>query len=228
MKADFMWEFFNCFTPQPEQMRYSGIMRFCRLVFLLPLLSMAQPETGWLALPAGDMPPKILSARTAVIYPPDLAEKELYEIHSSLIRTGIDAVVYSEYDRVFASEDVTRAFAAYFSQREIANLIFVSQRNSKWILTATSFTGNPNLIDAAQPAWHTEDIRLGEALNSLYRTALNQYKRQNWLLIEFPEKTTTVPLISGNRNERFAYDLKVDGLAVEKPVMQHLMPHWKS
>ncbi len=212
-----MWELFNCFTPQQKQIRYTGIMRLCILILsFASFLTMAQQPLWWTALPAGDMPAKILSVRTAVIYPPLLQEKELNDIHRSLMRTGIDAVVYAEYDRVFASEDVTRAFAAYFSQRDIANLIFVAQHNNKWILTATAFTGKTNLIEPDQPAWHTEDNVLGEALNNLYRTALHQHKRQNWLIIEFPEKVSSVPLIAGNRNERFAFDLKVDGLAVEK------------
>lgn len=217
MKADSMWEFFNSFTPPVKSVRYTRVMRLCTLMLsFLSFLTMAQQSLWWTALPAGEMPAKILSARTAVIYPPQLSDKALNEIHRALIRTGIDAVVYTEYDRVFASEDVTRAFAAYFSQREIANLILVAQHTNKWILTVTAFTGKTNLIESNQPAWHTEDAVLDEVLNNLYRTALHQYKRQNWLLIEFPEKVSSVPLIAGNRNERFAYDLKVEGLAVEK------------
>lgn len=193
------------------------MMRLRFIVFsLFPLLTAAQPAARWLALPSGDMPARILSARTAVVYPPWLPETELQEIHRSFVRTGIDAVVYVEYDRIFASEDITYAFASYFSKREIANLIFISQQHNKWILTATSFTGNPQIIDIAQPAWHTEHNQLNEVLNSFYRTALHLHKRQNWLLIEWPEKISSVPLITGNRNERFAYDLKVEGLAVEK------------
>ncbi|MDW8331817.1 MAG: hypothetical protein RMK43_09220 [Cyclobacteriaceae bacterium] len=193
------------------------MLRFKILFFvLLPTLVRAQSDLWWTNLAAGDMPAKILSARTAVLYPPSLSDKELNDIHQSLIRTGIDAVAYVEQDRVFASEDVTEAFANYFVKREIVNLIFISFRRNKWILTVTDFSGKLKRVDTNQTAWHTEDTQLSEVLSSLYRTAMHQYKRQNWLLIEFPERITTVPLIAGNRNERFAYDLKVDGLAVEK------------
>ncbi|GIV37094.1 MAG: hypothetical protein KatS3mg032_1473 [Cyclobacteriaceae bacterium] len=212
-----MLEFFNSFTPPRLFVRYSRAMRLLPvLLFLASLYGKAQPRPWWLNLPAAPLPEKILSGRTAVIYMPGITETDLTALHQRLAQTGIDAVTYAEADRVFASDEVTSAFAAHFSQREIASLIFVVHRENLWHLTVTAFTGSPALVPGNQPAWHVADSRLAEALNALYRTALNQYRRQNWLIADVPEFTKTISLFTGNRNERFAYDLKVDGLAVEK------------
>jgi hypothetical protein len=217
MPAGYMWEFFNSFTPHPNPVRYTAVMRlFFALLLGLSHFLAAQSVQSWQGLPMGMLPEKILSGRTAVIYVPGMEAVDVSTLHQSLVRTGIDAIMYAETDRVFASDEITRAFAAYFIQREINNLIFVSHANQGWQITVTAFTGNAGLITPEQHAWHVTEKNLTEALNTLYRTALNQYRRQNWLLIEVPEHIKTIPLFSGNRNERFAYDLKVDGLAVEK------------
>jgi hypothetical protein len=168
------------------------------------------------SLPVGMLPDKILSGRTVVIYDPSLTFREIETIHRSLVRTGIDAVGYCESDRIYASDDVTRAFVLFFEKREIANIIFVGRQDHQWTLVVIPFNGNPKLFEPEQSAWKVTETSLHEVLNALYRTALSNYKRQNWLINDVPEKIETVPLFAGNRNERFAIDLKAEGLAVQK------------
>jgi hypothetical protein len=70
------------------------------------------------------MPEKILSTRSVVVYPKSIGKKQLEEIQASFQRTGIDAVAYFETDLLLAGQDVATAFAYYFNQRDIANLVF--------------------------------------------------------------------------------------------------------
>jgi hypothetical protein len=53
-------------------------------------------------------------------------------------------------------------------------------------------------------------------MDEVYRNALVGRTRENLLLSEAPEKNLSVPVIKGRRVEAWAYDLKVDNLAVPK------------
>ncbi len=142
-----MWEFFNSFILLHMNRRFTGML----LALLCPFMTaVGQPSAWWTSMPAGSLPEKILSARTAVIYMPYVAERELTTAHQWFMRTGIDAVTYAEADRVFASNEVTRAFAAYFAQREIANIIFLSRSNAQWQLTVAAFNNTPQLVATGQ------------------------------------------------------------------------------
>ena len=84
-------------------------MKFLLILFLLiPELTQAQLNHQAILnqlKPAGSLPDKILSTRSAVLYSPNLTKKEIDELHTGLSRTGIDAVAYFEIDRVLP--DVT-------------------------------------------------------------------------------------------------------------------------
>jgi hypothetical protein len=80
----------------------------------------------------------------------------------------------------------------------------------------TSFNNENDLVSKNQPAWFGEGVSLTETLTSLYRAALSSTKQKNLLINEVPEIDLPVTLISGLRAERFAYDLKVDKLAIPK------------
>ncbi len=166
--------------------------------------------------PGGLLPEKILSSRSAVLYSPALTKKEIDDIQATLVRTGIDAVVYFEIDRVFAGRDVELAFSEYFIGREISNFIIIQKSTSTYQVIVTPFGRTNTLIDQNQGAWISEDAYLKEALRILYSTALNTYRKQNLLIGDIPETGLSVNVISGRRTEAFASDLKVDKLAVQK------------
>lgn len=164
----------------------------------------------------GGLPEKLLSTRTAVLNDYNLTAKELAEIQATFERTGIDAIIHFDVDKIFAGKDVSKAFSDYLIKREVANLIFVGKNDDRYSIIVTTFSGKDNIIEPKQPAWFTNHRLLPEALKALFLTASSQQKKQNLLVIDVPEVDASINPILGNRNEFYATDLKVDLLAVQK------------
>ena len=95
----------------------------------------------------GGLPEKLLSTRTAEFYDYDLTSKELDEVQLSFQRTGVDAIIHFELDKLFASKDVTKAFADYLLKREITNLVFVTKDDQGYRIVITTFSGKENVIE---------------------------------------------------------------------------------
>ena len=187
---------------------------------MIPLLSWAQIEPGSQSLidklvPGGALPEKILSTRSTVLYSPNFSEKELTEIHAGLVRTGLDATVYFETDRVFAGPDVELAFSNYFAKREISNLVVIEKHGS-FRIALLPFKPGQNTIDLSLPSWQMESSTLSELMQLVYSNVLNTYKKQNMLINDVAETDLIVNVIEGRRTEAFASDLKIDRLAVRK------------
>jgi hypothetical protein len=197
------------------------MMRVLTALVFLPALAFGQvykdANTILETLTEGAMlPEKILSARSVVLYAPDLTSKEIHTIHDRLVQTGIDAVAYFETDRIFAGEDVTLAFSQYFLKREIDNFVIIEKRSTGFRVTVTLFSGDQHILNPTQAVWRAQHESLQEVLRMLYSTALNAYRKQNMLVNDVPEAELTIPVIEGRRTEAFAADLKVDRLAVQK------------
>lgn len=164
----------------------------------------------------GALPEKLLSTRSAGFYDYKLTAKELGEVQSAFQRAGIDAIIYFEIDKLFASKDVTKAFGDYLLKREIVNLIFIEKNDQGYRITITPFSAKENVIEPKQAAWSITNPLLTDALKKVYTTAANQQKKQNLLINDTPETDAKIESILGKRNEFFASDLKVDPLAVPK------------
>lgn len=164
----------------------------------------------------GGLPEKLLSTRTAGFYHYTLSAKELGEVQLSFQKTGIDAIIHFELDKLFASKDVTKAFNDYLIKREIANLVFIEKSDEGYRITITPFTGKEDIIAPAQSAWSTSHKLLTEALKALGRSASSSQKKQNLLINDAPETEAVINPILGKRNEFYASDLTVDPLAVPK------------
>ncbi len=161
------------------------------------------------------MPEKLLSSRSVVVYPYTMTDKELQKIQLSFQETGIDAVAYFEADLLTAGKDVGTAFAYYFNQRDIVNIVLLQKENGQYTAYITGFNGKHTFIEQNQLAWSANDADLAELLKKIHRSASN-LKRGNFLINEFPETKLPVHIISGRRSEFYAIDLKVDQLAVAK------------
>lgn len=191
---------------------------------ILPILLISFTLSAQVEIPApltqlrtgGPLPEKIMSGRSVVLYSPLLTKKEIDDLHAGLVRSGIDAVVYFEIDRVFAGSDVEDAFNKYFSTREIECLVICDKQENKYSVTITPFNAKAGFVEPGQSAWSTSDAYLKEALRQLYSQALNSYKKENLLISEVPEVNLSVTVITARRTEAFATDLKMDGLAVQK------------
>lgn len=164
----------------------------------------------------GGLPENLVSSRSVVFYDYLLTHKELQDVQQSFQRTGIDAVAYFEFDMLTAGKDVSKAFADYLTKREIINLLFIEKDDDGYRITATLFNEKETVIDQGQAAWSLSNGILTEALKNLYQTASVNRKKQNLLINDLPEMDLQINPITGNRNEFFALDLKVDPLAVPK------------
>jgi hypothetical protein len=162
------------------------------------------------------LPEKLLSTRSAGFYHYTLTTKELEEVQLAFQRTGIDAIIHFEMDKLFASKEVTKAFGDYLLKREITNLVFIEKNDQGYRITIAPFSGKENVIEPKQAAWSVTNRLLTEALRTLYTTAANQQKKQNLLINDAPETDAKIESILGKRNEFFATDLKVDPLAIPK------------
>jgi hypothetical protein len=190
------------------------------VLLLVPVILSGQSLADVQLAPTGPMPETIISGRAFVLTSYTLTEKEIQQVHAGMVKTGIDAIGYTEVDKFFAGVDVTKAFINYFQNREVALLIFILKNTQGYELIVSPFqssaseAGNGLIIPAA--VWKTQSRLLDEVLLTLYQTALAGRRKQNLLINEIPERDLSIPVISGNRSELFAYDLKVDGLAVQK------------
>ena len=195
-------------------------------LFLIFFLLGFHPVAGQFVIPEdqrieqlnlqGALPEKLLSTRSAGFYDYKLTTKELGEVQLAFQKTGIDAIIYFEIDKPFASKDVTKAFGDYLLKREIVNLIFIEKNDQGYRISITPFSAKENVIEPKQAAWSITNRLLTEALKKLYTTAANQQKKQNLLISDTPETDAKIDAILGKRNEFFATDLKVDPLAVPK------------
>lgn len=185
------------------------------LAVLLPIIGYGQVLFS--ELPASDaLPEKLLSTRSVVLYSYSLSQKELNDVHATMVRAGVDAVAYFEIDRVFAGADVELAFGKYFIKREFSTFVIVEKDDAAFRITITPFNGKENLIEPDQVAWRVESSSISETLRVFYNTAFNTLKKQNLLINDIPESELVIPIITGRRSELFAADLKVDRLAVQR------------
>lgn len=162
------------------------------------------------------LPEKLLNTRTAVFYTYTMTDKQLDDIQQSFQRSGIDATIYFEIDALLAGKDVTAAFAAYLTKRDITNLVFFQKNEKGFKAFITVFNTKNTIVDEKQSAWMGEDPILSELTTKIYRATGGGIKRQNMLINDYPEKDLTINPILGRRNDFFAIDMKVDELAIPK------------
>jgi len=193
-------------------------MRFFLLSCLLfpTLAARSQEMVG--PLPAkleitGQVPDGLLAKRSCVFYS-GVANEELETIQGSFQNTGVDAVAYFKSALVFAGADVTQKIAGFLAGREIAFIILVSKKGNAYSFVFTAFNGTERFVDNGQPGWEVQSPDLNEALQAIYRLAVNSQPVKNLLINSYPEKDFPINIIDGRRSDFFAIDLKVDRLAV--------------
>lgn len=164
----------------------------------------------------GAIPQEIMSKRSVVILSPSISAQEITTIHEGLIRAGIDAVAYFGADRVLSGGDPEKAYNKYFTRREISCVVFIQKKSTGFSCYLTLYNGKPDLVSQDQLAWVANASTLSQLMNDIYRSALSAYQKKNLLINDAAETSLPVKVIEGNRNETFAYDLKVDNLAVPK------------
>ena len=177
--------------------------------------SLAQPATSKLQF-SGNPPAELLSSRSVVLYDPVYGQKELEEIQKSFKQTGIDPIAYFERDVVQSGNDVMKAFSEYFNTRQIKYLVILEKYDATFRLIVTAYDQTVNLFAPGQPAWLVSAERLSDLLRTAWQDSWRSQKKQNYLINEFPERDIVVDPFTGNRQEFYAIDLKVDNLAVPR------------
>ena len=162
------------------------------------------------------LPEKLLSTRSVVFFPYNMRMKELEICQKSFQKTGIDAVIYFDADLTHAGRDPLVALAEYLNKREISNLVYFQKNASGYTVYITTYNNKADLVGQDQLAYSFQHRNLNDLLNSLYLTAANSLKNENFLINDVPETNFNIRAIFGNRNEFYAIDLKVDPLAVPK------------
>lgn len=196
------------------------MMRFVLFVLgLLPGLVNAQflsEEALISRIKSGALAEEVMSRRSVVLHTSTLTPKEITIIHEGLIRAGIDAVAYFETENVLAGGDAEKAHAKYLTRREIAYLIFIQKKSSGFSCYITSYNNKPDFVNVGQAGWNANASTLSQLMNDIYRTALSNYQKKNLLINEAAETELPIRVVEGTRSETYAYDLKIDNLAVPK------------
>ncbi|MEJ0054557.1 MAG: hypothetical protein WDN75_02290 [Bacteroidota bacterium] len=187
------------------------------LVLVVPFnLSYSQTAPGPSLQYTDVVPDKLLTSRAVVLNNSVFSPPELQTIQKAFQQIGIDAVAYIETDVVLAGKDVTKAYAEYFTARQITYLLFLDKTSTSFQLVGVTFDQTTKLYDTALPAWRVRKEKLNELLVTVFQDSWRGQKKKNFLVNEYPETDITVSPFRGKRQEFYAIDLKIDNLAVPK------------
>ncbi|MBM3177202.1 MAG: hypothetical protein FJZ78_04265 [Bacteroidetes bacterium] len=160
------------------------------------------------------IPEELLTRKSLVLHDPAISLKELESFQSGFQRCGIDAVLYVPYDIPTANAEVNRLFINYASKREVYYFIILTKKESLYDLVVAPFDGKKDWFTEGHAAWHLFGTDASAITQSIFRLTAGKLKKRNLLINETPETQLSLNTITGNRNEFFALDLKVDRLAI--------------
>ena len=160
------------------------------------------------------IPDELLARKSVLLYDPEISRNHLDQIQKSFQQTGIDVVLYYPLDIPASNEDVNSVFVRYLSARDIRFIILLRKVNESIEFLFTAFNKKPEWVDAGQPAWRVTGSAISNLLESIQRVASTSQKKQNLLIIERPEMELSLDPVTGNRNEFFSLDLRVDRLGI--------------
>lgn len=177
--------------------------------------SQAQSITAKLNL-TQNPPLDLLATRSVVLFDYAYTRKQLGEIQKSFQKIGIDPIAHFEIDKVFAGNDMQKAFSAYFTSRQVKYVIILEKANDVFFFTATLLGKESNLFDSGQLAWRVSNTRIDNLMLTIWQDSWRSQKKQNFLINDLPETDIFVDPFKGRRGAYYAIDLRVDNLAVIK------------
>ena len=196
--------------------RFFGLVILCCLLSLEGLSQWTDPiENMFSRIRLEERAPQdLLAKKSVLLFDPEITRDELNQIQKSFQQTGIDVVLYYPLDIPASNDDVNNVFVRALSARDIRFLIILRKRNASLEFLFTAFNKKSEWVDAGQEAWSVAGPGLTNLLESIHRVATAAEKKQNLLIIERPEMELSLNPVTGNRNEYFTLDLKVDRLAI--------------
>jgi len=162
------------------------------------------------------IPEELLATRSIVLYDQGITQKDLEETQQAFQQTGIDAIAYFITDFMLAGADPEKAFSQYLTSRNVSFLIFLTKDNQQYSLTFTRFNNTSDFVEPSAPAWRQSGTVLKDVLLTIYRFALSNQKKQNFLINDFPETDIPIKYFSGRRNEAYTALVKSFKVAVPK------------
>ena len=147
------------------------------------------------------------------------------EAHDYFRKIGIDPAAYVYFDDVFASPEVSQAYADQFQKREIKYIIIISKvflliknkESLRYVILITPFSQDPDFIKNGQVAYKDQDKDLDRIMKKIYGVTIRKdFVKTNNLIIDNPEFLPGINIITGRRNQSYPVDLRVDKLAVPR------------
>ncbi|HNJ44345.1 MAG TPA: hypothetical protein PKZ53_27940, partial [Acidobacteriota bacterium] len=163
----------------------------------------------------GVVPANLLATRSVVLYDPAFTQEELNQTQQAFQQIGIDAVAYFERDVVTAGQDVVNAYTTYFISRQIQHIVYLDKGTNGYGFRAGLFNQKSSLVDMGA-LWRVQQPKLTEMLRVVFQDSWQSQKKKNFLISESPETDILIDFIPGKRQELYAFDLKVDQLAVPR------------
>lgn len=164
-----------------------------------------------------DIPPDGLTAsRSMGLYSSEFMEKDLQDVQKGLMAFGIDPVSYVESERPLAGRDMITLYGRNFIQRDIHFLIFMEKGNAGCTFYIVGFNGTLSWTSPGQTAWRVQGPTIRSAIETIRRAVIGSQKRENFLVNDFPERTSKLNRVHGERNEFMAPNLRANRVAVPK------------
>lgn len=162
------------------------------------------------------LPTDLLSTRSVVLFQNAVTKADLEETQKYFQQTGIDAVCYFDIDYVLGGVDTRRAFANYFSFRNIKYIIVIQKKNGEYTYYIGSYCGSRDIFDKTSQGWKQSNSSQVELLRTIYRFATSNLKRQNFLINDLPEMDIAMNYFTGRINQNFSVEAKSFKMAVPK------------
>lgn len=148
----------------------------------------------------GELPPALTSSRTMVVFASSSENKEWQSstnpYHASLIRMGIDPVLYVNIADFYANEHIRNKFLQLIAKRRIRNTIFIIADGEQTLLVAENLPNgridlNGDRLKITGSLFSEMAYQLGLKLKSA------DLPSTNFLTLSKPEFVTDVDLFSG-------------------------------
>jgi hypothetical protein len=165
---------------------------------------------------SASIPTDLISTRSLVLYQNTFTKAELEETQTFFQQTGIDAVAYFDIARVLAGYDTRKAYSNYFNVRGIKFLILLQKNQKGYQYIFCTFIGTKEIADKTSIAWKQENTSLTELLKTVYRFAVSNLKKQNFLINDLPETDMPVNTFTGRINENFSIEVKAFKTAIPR------------
>lgn len=151
-------------------------------LLILPFLTQGQ----------GNLPETFIDGKSIVLIStdpgtrPSLNWRQIADsVHSALVEAGADPVGYFELEQVSLSEETQADYAKLFLQRQVKNIILVTQKKSEAIIHVGNFSEDAKMISSTA-LFGVSAVNISTAAAQVAKIG-NGQKTKNLLVIDVPE-----------------------------------------